>query len=138
MGKLQKLQCEQCAGRIDGATLTCQSCGMQYRLNEDFTLGRIEVYHGKFTTIGSTVAIPAYIISELGPETASEMTLKKMAEAMAVKILPFMEFQSLFDPQYNELQTFGRVRVADPIVHDNGVQTFVKDVINTYDGTIKL
>ena len=138
MSKLQKLQCEQCAGKIDGATLTCQSCGMQYRLNEDFTLCRMEVYHGRFTSIGGNIAIPAYVISELGPEVASEMTLRQMAETMAEKILPFMEFQTMFDPCHAELQTYARVRVAEPAVRNAGAQHLVREVINHYDGSLAL
>ena len=134
MGKLQKLQCEQCAGKIDGTTLTCQSCGMQYRLNEDFTLGRVEIYKGKFTTIGGNVAVPAYVLSELGPETVSEMTLQQMAESMVTKILPFMEFQTMFEPRYGELQTYARVRVADPVVKYDGAKQFVRAVIDSYCG----
>ena len=138
MSKLQKLQCEQCAGKIDGVTLTCQSCGMQYRLNDDFTLGRIEVSNLKFITIGGSVAVPAYILNTLGTETFSEMTLKKMAEDMASKILPFMEFQSMFDPEYNEIQTYTRIRVAEPVVKSCGAAQYVRDVIDHYDGSLKL
>jgi hypothetical protein len=138
MGKLQKLQCEQCAGKIDGVTLTCQSCGMQYRLNEDFTLGRIEVSNLKFITIGGSVAVPAYVLNTLGTEAFSEMTLKKMAEDMALKILPFMEFQSMFDPKYNEIQTYTRVRVAEPVVKSYGAAQYVRDVIDHYGGSFHL
>ena len=135
---MQKLQCEQCGGRIDGITLTCQSCGMQYRLNEDFTLGRVEVFQGKFTTIGGSIVIPAFVLSQMGAETFSEMTLSKMAEAMAKKILPFMEFQTMFDPRYAELQTYYRARVAEPITQSFGARQYVRDVINRYDGSVKL
>lgn len=138
MGKLQKLQCDQCGGRIDGTTLACQSCGMQYRLNEDFTLGRVEVYHGRFTSIGGCIAVPAYVLNTLGPEEACEMSLKQMAENMADKILPFMEFQSMLDPAQNELVTYGRVKVAEPIVRYDGIREFVRDVIDHYDRSLKL
>lgn len=138
MSKLQKLQCDQCGGRIDGVTLTCQSCGMQYRLNEDFTLGRIEVSHLNFITIGGSVAVPAYVLNSADAKTFSEMTLTKMAEAMAYKILPFMEFQSMFDIRHNEIQTCARVRVAEPVVKSYGAAQYVRDVIDHYDGSIKL
>ena len=48
MAKLQKLQCDNCGGKIDGSTLICQSCGMQFRLEDNpdgITLGRVEVYN---------------------------------------------------------------------------------------------
>jgi len=140
MSKLQKLQCEQCAGRIDGATLTCQSCGMQYRLNEDFTLCRMEVYHGRFTSIGGSIAIPAYMLNELGPEGACELTLTKLAENMATKILPFMEFQTMFTPGMagGDISTYVRVKVAEPLAGNQGARLFVKDVIDYHTGRLKL
>lgn len=138
MSKLQKLQCDQCGGKIDGITLTCQSCGMQYMLKEDFTLCRMEVYPGRFTTIGGSVAIPAYVLKEMGAETFSEMTLHKMVEAMASKILPFMEFQNEFDPRDQALLTYYRVRVAEPIVRNCGAAQYVRDVIDYNNGGIIL
>ncbi len=138
MSKLQKLQCDQCGGRIDGATLTCQSCGMQYMLKDDFTLCRIETYPGKFRSIGGAIAVPAYVLHEAGPQTFSEMTLTKMIETMATKILPFAEFQTAFDPTHNELSTYYRVRVAEPITNSYGAAQYVRDVIDHYDGSLKL
>lgn len=138
MSKLQKLQCDQCSGKIDGITLTCQSCGMQYMLKEDFTLCRMEVYPGKFTTIGGSVAIPAYVLKDMGAERFSEMTLSKIAETMASKILPFIEFQTAFDPQYCDLQTYYRVRIAEPVVRNCGAAQYVRDVIDYNKGGVIL
>lgn len=138
MSKLQKLQCDQCGGRIDGATLTCQSCGMQYMLKDDFTLCRIETYPGKFKSIGGVIAVPAYMLHEMGSQTFSEMTLTKMAESMAAKLLPFAEFQTAFDPTHNELSTYYRIRVAEPITSSYGAAQYVRDVIDHYDGSLKL
>ena len=59
-------------------------------------------------------------LSILGSEQMAEMTLKQMAESMAPRLLPFMEFQSMFDPRYNTINTVGRIRVAEPIVSRNG------------------
>lgn len=117
MGTLRKLQCEQCAGIIDGTTMKCQSCGMQYRLDEDFTLGRVEVYNGKFVTLEGKIGVPAYTMykfGEDGPRKACEMTLKALSEGMAKKILPFMEFQQYYDPRMMHLETYASVRVAEP------------------------
>lgn len=114
MSKLQKLQCEQCGGRIDGATLACQSCGMQYRLNEDFTLGRVEIYHGKFQMLEGKIAIPSYVLYDIGETEFAEMTLHSLAEGMAEKILPFMEFRTMLNPMDNYITTAGTIRVAEP------------------------
>ena len=56
---------------------------------------------------------------------------------MATKILPFAEFQTAFDPTHNELSTYYRVRVAEPITSSYGVAQYVRDVIDSA-GNIKL
>lgn len=114
MSKLQKLQCDNCGGRIDGSTLTCQSCGMQFRLADDMTLRRIEIFHGHFQLLEGKIAVPAYVLSTSGPEDLCKMTLTQMAEAMVPKIIPFMELQTMFDPRTADIITLGRIRVAEP------------------------
>ena len=117
MGKLQKLQCDNCGGHIDGSSLRCQMCGMQYKLDEDFTLGRIEIYNGRFITLEGMIAVPGYALYEFGdkgPEMAAEMTLKALSRKMAEKMLPFMDFRQYFDPRTMTLETRAEVRVAEP------------------------
>ena len=120
MSKLQKLQCDNCGGKIDGMTLTCQSCGMQYMLNEDMTLGRVVTSNLQWSSIGCCVSVPGYVLFDIGKERAAEMTLKEMAQSLATRLLPFMEFQSSFDLAHNSVVTYGRVRVAEPIVSRYG------------------
>lgn len=116
--KLQKLQCDQCGGRIDGSTLICESCGMQFRLQDGpngFTLGRVEVYHGKFHLIQGHVCVPVYTLKDTEDyERAAEWTLNDMARNMAQHLLPFMEFQSEFRPQTMTIDTYAQMRVAEP------------------------
>lgn len=126
MSKLQKLQCEQCGGRIDGSTLMCQSCGMQYRLNEDFTLGRVEIYHGRFQMLEGKIAIPSYVLYDIGETEFAEMTLHSLAEGMAEKILPFMEFRTMLNPMDNYITTAGRIRVAEPN-HQNTIRNIIPE-----------
>ena len=117
MSKLQKLQCDCCGGRIDGRSLECQNCGMQYRLEESdfgFTLGRVEVYNGKFITLNGCIGIPAYVAHELGPEKACEMSIKELAHNMAPRIMPLMEYYNEFDPCMQMHKTFCEIRVAEP------------------------
>lgn len=116
MSKLQKLQCEQCAGKIDGVTLTCQSCGMQYRLDEDMTLVKIKTYNMKFHVLQGQISLPAYVLFDTGEKRFAEMTLNMMAENMASKILPFMELRTMYNPEYQVFTTQGNVRIAEPLV----------------------
>ena len=137
MSKLQKLQCEQCAGKIDGITLTCQSCGMQYRLNEDFTLGRVEVYNRKFQMLEGKIAIPSYVLYETGAVEFSEMTLRGLAEGMAEKILPFMEFKTMFSPMDDYyITTVGTIKVAEPSSRNSigDITNYLSDIKRPYRG----
>ena len=112
---IKKLECVTCGGKIDGATLTCQSCGMQYMLTDDFQL-KVLTSPIKWVTIDGMVAVPGYILNTINRETASEMILTDMAKSMAMKLLPFMEFQSMLNPCDQTVRTHGRIRVAEPVV----------------------
>lgn len=114
MSKLELLQCKTCGGHIDRDTLTCQSCGAMYRLNDDNIPVRIEVSHMRIETIVGSVITPREAVYTLGNEKACEMTLKEMASRMAERLLPFIEYQTEFDPLVNEYRTYGRLRVANP------------------------
>ena len=111
---MRKLQCESCGGKIDGITLACQSCGMQYMIDDDFNLKVINS-HLKWSTIEGMICVPAYLLNQMGEQAVSEITLKEMAQSMAPKLLPFMEFESMFEPRYCEIRTWGRIRVAEPV-----------------------
>ena len=115
--KLQKLQCDQCGGHIDGLSLTCESCGMQYRIKEEFgelSLVRIVKSEVKFTTYCGCVAIPAYYVID-DPKSAMEMSIMQMAEQLSIKIAPLIEVQQMFDPPRDQFRVYGRIRVADPL-----------------------
>lgn len=117
MSKLQKLQCDCCGGRIDGRSLSCQNCGMQYRIEESscgFTLGRVEVYNGKFITMNGLISVPAYTLYEMGPEKACEITIRELADRMAPHLIPFMEFQQSYDIERCCLKTCSEIRIAEP------------------------
>ena len=43
MKDLIPLQCPSCAGHVDPITLTCRSCGLQFRMKSDGTLVKLEV-----------------------------------------------------------------------------------------------
>lgn len=114
MSKLELMQCKTCGGHIDRATLTCQSCGAMYRLNEDNIPIRLEVSQMRIETIVGSAITPREAIYTLGEKGACEMTLKEMASHMAEKLLPFIEYQTEYDFKHNEYVTYGRIRVANP------------------------
>lgn len=121
---IRKLECVTCGGRIDGASLTCQSCGMQYMLDDNFEL-KVLNSSLKWVTIEGMVAVPTYILGTVGEERTSEMILQDMAQSMSRRLLPFMEFQSMFNPAEQMIMTHGRIRVAEPVVNRFG-NTYVE------------
>lgn len=137
MAKLQKLQCDNCGGKIDGSTLMCQSCGMQFRLEESadgISFGRVEIYQGKFQLVQGHVCVPAFTLKEPEDyERAAEWTLNDMAKNMALYLLPFMEFQSEFRPQTMTIDTYAQMRVAEPMRAANGrvIHQVAQDWIDT-------
>ena len=115
MSKLEKMVCECCGGHIDRASLECKSCGAPYRLSEDLTPIRITRYDSRVRTFGVECNVPAYFVN-INPENAMHHTLHQLAEQLAEKILPLMEFEHTFNIRNNEYTTYARIRVADP--HD--------------------
>ena len=58
MSTLQRLQCDSCGGRIDRASLTCTSCGMQYeREQNEPTLLRIVTEQRRTEVLSGEVLI---------------------------------------------------------------------------------
>ena len=116
MSTLEKLQCDNCGGHIDGTTLICQSCGMQYRLNEEFghlSLVKVETSNVRFNTYGVGVSIPAFYVEE-NPESAMRMGMEELCGQLAKKILPLVEYQMSLDIKYNAYNLYGRLRIAEP------------------------
>ena len=113
---IKKLECGSCGGRIDGATLACQSCGMQYMIDDNFEL-KVLNSHLRWVTIDGMIAVPGYILDGISRESVSEMILTDMAKSMAMKLLPFMEFRSMMNPCDQMIMTHGRIRVAEPVVN---------------------
>lgn len=114
MSKLELMQCKTCGGHIDRATLTCQSCGAMYRLDEDYMPVRLEVSQMRIETFVGSAITPREAVYLLGVEEACEMSLKEIAKRMAEKILPMIEYQTEYDMEHNEYVTYGRLRVANP------------------------
>ena len=113
MKELIPLQCPNCTGHVDPITLTCQSCGLHFKMKSDGTLVKVEVSDIKWIPIGECITIPGFYVEE-NPEQAMEMGLHQLAEKMAERILPLMEFQAMYDMKYNDYVIYSRLRVEEP------------------------
>lgn len=111
---MKALVCECCGGRIDRATMVCQMCGTAYKLDEYEQPIRIMEYSARVETLNSKVSLPRYLVEHMGTEDVMEMTLHKMAQQMAEKIMPLIEFTHEYEPMTQEYVTYGRLKVANP------------------------
>lgn len=114
MSTLQRLQCDSCGGRIDRASLTCTSCGMQYERDQNEpTMLRLITEERRTEVLSGTVMIPdEYLMEE--PEKAIDYAVKEMAKQMATRLIPFIEFEWNRDWPTHQTGIYGRLRVARP------------------------
>ncbi len=112
---MRKLQCTSCGGVIDQSTMRCNMCGMQYMLDSD---GRIEIVNTNrpIILIHEGVTIPAdYIFDpEIGAEVMARKTISELTERLAKRILPLVEFQTMYMGMTNSYKTSVRIGVAEP------------------------
>lgn len=113
MSTLQKLQCDSCGGRIDRASLTCISCGMQYRIENQTQELRIITETRKTDTLSERLIIPEELLV-FNPEEAIEYSIKRIASDMAKRLVPYIEWERERDPMRMETAIYARLRVARP------------------------
>ena len=112
MSKLKPLVCSQCGGHIDRESLICNACGIAYKLDDNFLPVRIELRKAEVRTISGEVHLPREYL--LDSNEIAEISLQQMAEQMAERILPLIEYTTEYDIYTNSYRTFGRLRVVDP------------------------
>ena len=113
MGKLTQLICKGCGGQIDRDTMTCTSCGTQYKYDDDGRLITVVEYSKKVLYINGEIGIPAFYIKD-NLEGAMEMSLNELAKEIAKKIIPLTEIQMRFSPETQMYFMHARLGVAEP------------------------
>ena len=115
MGKLKPLICPNCAGHVDRMTLTCTMCGLQFQMDSEEHLHIVKVSELHFRTFaGQVITEPYYLQDPDSREQITQHIIEEMAHKMAIQMLPLIEFQTEFNPDFNAFVTYGRVRVAEP------------------------
>ena len=113
MSTLQKLQCDACGGHIDRASLTCNSCGMQYRIENDTQELRI-ITETRKTDVLSASAIIHDEELIYGAGDMMDYTIRRIAESMAMRLIPYIEWESQREPEFRSTEIYARIRVARP------------------------
>lgn len=111
--KLTALTCTCCGGQIDRDLLICRNCGTQFKYDSNNRLITVEQFNRKIIYINGAVMVPAFYVKQ-DPAQAMELTLKEIAQEMAKKILPLIEFQTRFDMATNSYITSAKIGVAEP------------------------
>ena len=107
--KLESLVCTTCGGMVDRESLTCKMCGVQYR--RDARTGMLVERSIPYINLNCEVVMPDYIV-ESDPARAMEMTLHQVAEQLATRILPLMEWRQSYDLKDKSYRTMGRIKVG--------------------------
>ena len=114
MSTLQRLQCDNCGGRIDRASLTCTSCGMQYERDQNEPIMLRVITEQRRTEVLSGRVIIQDEFLMLDKEKAIEYAIKNMANQMAEHLIPFIELEWSRDFMRQQTRIYGRLRVARP------------------------
>ena len=128
MSTLQKLQCDQCGGHIDRASLTCTSCGMQYRYDHEMQELRIITETRRTDVLSGKITVPDELL-EQAPEKGIEWAIKELARNMARRLVPYREWDYNREPQFRQTAVYGRIRVAVPPRNgDSEAKEIIRDV----------
>lgn len=114
MNDIKPLICPQCGGHINRATLKCEYCETEFRVDEKIHHLVIE-RHGVHV-LQSQITLADEYVHFLGAQEASEIALRQLSSQMAEAIMPVIEVQTWNDPCINSTVVKGRLRVIDP--HD--------------------
>ena len=114
MSTLQKLQCDNCGGHIDRATLTCKSCGLEYRYEHETQELRIITETRKMDILHGAFFIPDEYLHEGNAEEIISHSIKRLASRMAEQLIPYMEWERESDPAIRETKIYSRVLLSRP------------------------
>ena len=106
--------CQCCGGHIDPQTMTCEYCGTKYK-KENNDVIRIETFHNPVQTFAAQVAMDPHILTELGPEKASEIAMNQLVHELSKCIAPMMEVYSEYRLDSRTHVVNGRIKVVQPI-----------------------
>lgn len=111
--------CECCGGHINRQTMVCEYCGTRYK-KENNEIIRIETFTNPVRTFTAKFAIDHNIIIDYGPEQASEIAIKELANELSKCIAPMMSVYSEFDIDHYRHIIAGQIKIVEP-VHTGGL-----------------
>lgn len=112
--ELKALICSCCGGQIDRESLTCKMCGTAFVLDKNDAPVEIELTRANVHTLACAQYIPREMLNKNEREEYERFVLRKMADELARKLIPYIERESVYDPKTDTINTYGRLRVIKP------------------------
>lgn len=110
---LTALICTCCGGKIEREKMICCNCGTQYKFDENKNLITVEQFNRNIIYLNGAFQIPAFYV-KTDPEMAMQHILKEMAQNLAIKLLPLIEFQARLIPEQQLYMINAKIGVAEP------------------------
>lgn len=113
MGELKNLTCVCCGGRINRATMKCEYCGTEYKLNGDIPTIRIESFQNPIREYKACVLVDDYLLYK-GGDSYMQYALQKLCEEMMPAVMSGMRIRTETDHITNKVRIDGSLRVVLP------------------------
>lgn len=107
------LICDCCGGTINRATMRCEYCETEYDRKDIPVAGIVEYRRPGEQHLRSTFSIDRRVLKEEGAPLM-EYCLRNMADKMAEQLMPFCEFDSMYEPEYDRIMLSARLKVIEP------------------------
>lgn len=117
MSELKPYICTQCGGKVNRATLVCECCGTQFRIDTHDDIPRIQVVYSRpgVHMLCVNYEMTREMIDAMGYKEASKYVLEATADELAKSIAPYMEVYSERNPWRDTVTVNSRIRVLDPV-----------------------
>lgn len=123
--KAEGYRCPNCGAMLEisktyKGICTCQHCGSEYRINDEYTIEplKVEVCQVPLITLGCSQIISEpdlYVCERYGKkEEFIEQNLKSLARSLSEQIVPYMDAYVDRDIRTRDYSISGRVRIAGP------------------------
>ena len=109
---MDKYICECCNGKINPRTMKCEYCDTQYK-REGGDVIRIGTFRNPVELFKCAAEIPREMILR-DPEMASRYACSTIARQLAESVMPYMLFETYYDPNLQETRLTGMIRVVIP------------------------
>ena len=104
--------CTQCGGRVNRATLICESCGTTFKENAQGL--RFAVEKPGVHTVQAMLTIDREFFLSVGLEEASKYAVKELSKEIASGLVPFMQIKAEDNICLHQVTMKARLRVVEP------------------------